>query len=438
MNILDATRKELIPKIKTLSTPFSLAVEYINKIMIMMVTISRKATEELSGLFPVKNIEKLLTECKNELDESISFRYIQDAAQYQLPDLCDYGVNYWPVFVNLEAVTGGNQNNRASELSRQNIDLLPITNTADLARLISYIESLQKSPLKSTVMVLTLVVETIENLIFSLSTQLLDENLSVDILSVETLVNMYRLWNRELLQLLDEAESPETRSGLRVELLSKEMLVMWVGFALVNKTLKKRIPFLDQYGVALRWKNVSLLVVSKKNALKAALAVSQYIRTNSREDNRLFDLSGTQETTLKFALHFARESAEFETLWEEEKQAADRRENSQWEAIQRKKKEVERLERILKDSEKELEDLKSRKDACDLFSNRYNQGSQKLTRQKILTSEIRLKRNTVGLFCAILTHLFVFALLKKYRTLELRTFSSTTLQSPILEFQIPS
>ena len=375
--------------------------------MTMMVTISRKVTEELSGLQPVENIEKLLTECKNELDESISYRYTQHATQYQLPDLCDYVVKYWPVFVNLEAVTGGNQNNRASELSRQNIDLLPITNTADLARLISYIESLKKHPLKNTIMVLTLVVETIENQIFSLSTGLSDGNHSVDIMSVETLVNMYRLWNRELLQLLDEAESPETRSGLRVELLSKEMLVMWVGFALVHKTLKKRIPILDQYGVALRWENVSLLVVSKKNALSAALAVSQYIRTNTRENNSLFDLSGSQATLLKFAQHFASESLEFLGLWEEEKQAADRRENSQWEAIQRKKKEVERLERILKNQEKEMEDLESRRDNCQYCSNRYNQGSQKLTRQKLLKTELRLKSNAVGHFCVMLTRLFI-------------------------------
>ena len=388
MNILDTTKKELLPLIQDTSTSYDLYKSYVDKIMIMMESIARKATEELSGIYSVKDIEKCLSESQKELGERISLRWVKHASMFQLPDLCDYKLKYWSIHVNSEAPKTEKtiKTEQFLELSKSNIDLLQIFTTEDIAKLIQYVEILEEHRLKDTPMVISLAVTNIENFVFGLSSHLSESNNELDIASVEQLVNKYRLWNRQFLQCMTENSTKGSRHGLVVEILSNEMLVMWLGFALVHKTLKQQFPILGEYGVSLKWENVSHLVLSKEVAQRASLEVSAYLKKNSQTDNELFNLSGAQETTLKFALHFASQSDDLKKIWQEEHKAANKREEDRWEEIKRKKNEVERLKKKLNNQENQRDSLKSKRESYDYWSRKYDELTDSI---KELDSAIR-------------------------------------------------
>ena len=395
MSILVTTKNQFLSFIKNPKTNYSQAVDCVNVLMTMMTSIARKAADHLSGIYAIEDIEKLLLESRTEIDSHITHRWTEHAETYKISNLVDFSVHDWSINVPQESRNIANlQRDQIRQLSRSNIDLIPVTGSSNLAEVLRYVETLEKYSFMNSSTILHLFLTTIEQSFCGESRHLRDSYYSVDISSVEKLVNKYRLRNRELLKIFIDSSTGDVKPGLVVELLSKEMLVMWIGFALVHKTLKQQHPILGNYGVPLNWKSVSHLVLSRKIAQEASLEVSAYIKRNSKRQSKLFDLSGNQKDTLQFALDYASQSPALIQIWKSENIAADGRERDQWQKILNKKKEVERLEYELRTQKKEKQNLESRRKSSIVFSiSELNELKLKINKQdcEIIKTENSLK-----------------------------------------------
>ena len=153
---------------------------------------------------------------------------------------------------------------------------------------------------------LLLMLATVESVIFLMSKNLNDDaNTDIEVEILEKLVEQYRNKVNTFLKHLLKEEKGEARSTLRVEVISKEVLVVWVAYCLIHKTLKNSIPLIGEYGVALQWKDLHFFVLSDKEALSASLTVSEYLKKNSNR-SPLFSLKN-QESTFKMAERFTKE-----------------------------------------------------------------------------------------------------------------------------------
>ena len=255
------------------------------------------------------------------------------------------------------------------ERANTNIASLPLTGilnpeSLDYSASVAYVQFLGKFKLSETsaAMHYSLVLQTIETIFHESAFCLSKPEFCVPIQSIEILANEYKTWNRKYLAHVTKTSSDSISPSLVVELLSNEMLIMWTGFALVHKTLKEEIPLLFDYGVPLKWTDISLLVLSKKSAQTVALRVSEYLKENTKEGKQLFCLSGDQNTTMEFALIFAKKTPELLEIWEDEKTAAEEREEEQWLEIVAKQKEIARLQAEEAKTRHQLEELQEELD----------------------------------------------------------------------------
>ena len=305
--LLDAEMADCLPKMNSMSA--TSMKSYINKSMIMMTGIARRAFDEISGVLPVDDIERQLQNYREKLSEKVLKRWQLFARRHQLdpkdiPNVKNMSMHR---LLRLKLRTSEalfrrkqlNNNCETLRLSRKNIGLLPIFEN-DIGSLMSYIRALDKYFDKgSDMLVLSLATSTLQNTVFQLSFNLNNPKFEVDIEEMSQLVITYRQWNRKLVQIVCKTEIEKMKSRMIVEMLSNEMLVMWSIFSLVHNTLKQKESLIKQYAVPLEWTDVARLVLSKKNAQKAALEVSAYLKRNSN-GCKLFDLSN-QDVTLELA-----------------------------------------------------------------------------------------------------------------------------------------
>ena len=371
--LLDAEVDQFLGKINSMSAAD--VKSYINKSMMMMTSIARRAVDEISGVLPVDDIERQLQEYREKLSEKVLKRWQFIAGKYQLDpkDKPDGKNMSMEGLLRLKLCASYalsrrkklNSCREAPMLSRKNIDLLPIFDN-DIASLMNYIQALDKFLNKdSDMLVLSLATSAVQNTVFELSFNLNNPKFEVDVEKMSELVNTYRLWNRELVRVVCKTEVEKMKSRMVVEMLSNEMLVMWSIFSLVHNTLKQKESLIKLYAVPLEWTDVALLVFSKKNAQKAALEVSAYLKRNSN-GSKLFDLSN-QDATLELAYKYASASCFYTDLWKKEQNDAQERESDHWYSVLRKQREVERLKRQLAEEENRLNKLQSERNSLSWY-----------------------------------------------------------------------
>ena len=386
LEMLEARRKDVNFNINSSAVGNDIVSEQINDLMIMMECIAHKAVNELSGVEPIDDIAAMLNFCRNELECNMSVRWLCHAHSFQIKyDIID--VTHWSINVPSEpAVHKTKDFSKISNIARSNIGLLPLSETRDCQEVLELVTLWGKYYLEESVMFFHLLLNTVEYFFHELALRLVDANFRICIVSVEGLVNEYRKCNRKLLnhlKNLKEINSKSCDSLLITELLSNEMLITWTGFVLIHKTLKQDIPLLCDYGVPLRWQYISLLLLSKKEAYTAALRVSGYLRSNTKEESEIFCLND-QTCTLSFALRFAEQSPALLKIWEEEVEAAENRETKQWEKVIAKQTEVMQLNKKLNElndelnylQEKELGNEFKESEALRLKTYRFNLWSQ--------------------------------------------------------------
>ena len=100
-----------------------------------------------------------------------------------------------------------------------------------------------------------------------------------EVTAVEAVVAQYREVLKGHLQALVEAEAGEWRGGLRVELLSRELLVAWAAYCLVHRSVHAQYSHVGGYGAAVDWRDLRHLVLSEAEAQTAAIHVCEYLRS---------------------------------------------------------------------------------------------------------------------------------------------------------------
>ena len=394
--LLDAEMGLCVGKINSMSARN--VKSFINKSMIMMTTIARRAVDEISGVLPVDDIERQLQECREKLSEKVLKSWQLVAGRHHLDpkDKLDVKNMSMEMLLRLKLSTSEelfrrkklNNCREALTLSRKNIGLLPIFDN-EIGSLMSYIQVLDQCSNKDSDMLIpSLAASAVQNTMYELSSNLKNSNFQVDIEKMSQLVDSYRQWNRKLLQIVCKTEIEKMKSRMIVEILSNEMLVMWSIFSLVHNTLKQKESLIEQYAVPLEWKDVALLVFSKKNAQKAALEVSAYLKRNSN-GRKLFDLSN-QDATLELAYNYASASYFYTNLWKKEQNDARKRESDHWDSVLRKKGEVERLQRDLIDEERRLTKLQSESSSLSWLSD------EERSRKRVLDYQISDVRSSIS------------------------------------------
>jgi hypothetical protein len=143
--------------------------------------------------------------------------------------------------------------------------------------------------------------------------------------------------------LAEEDKLGDTRSRLRVEVDSTEILIVWIGFCLVHREAVRKHPIVDNYSVALDWQSLQHLVLLNKASIDAAVTVGTFLRERSSKPVIfcLADPSGT----LDLALKFSQNDLTILELWGKEDAAAKSKKASNRELVKSMQEKVMQLER---------------------------------------------------------------------------------------------
>ena len=350
--LLEAEIQVLLPIIINSKTTNKVAHTSVDKIMIMLNSVARKAANLTNELYEMKEIETRCVKIREELNSAVCQRNISIAEKFYLEMNVSNVMQCSKPPINLtpsRSIIDNNNISYARKYARRNLELLPLCvhSGNDISVLTQFINLLESHPhKKSNTMVISLVTKAVESTMYNLSLKLDDPFHHIDIQLMEKLTYQYRIWNRRYLHRIAEEEKGKHKSVLRVEHISKEVLVVWIAFSLIHKTMKQKIPLIAQYGVSLNWKNIRHFVLSDKEALIASLNVSTYLEQSTVKGKKLFSLKD-QSNTLEFAERYASDSIEFQQIWEEEEIAAKSRKEVHWEEVKQKQAEVRRLEKQL-------------------------------------------------------------------------------------------
>ena len=342
----------------------------VNNFMNFLEKIARETVDELTGIYSMEDVEKNLAEYREEVSEHIKKRWENYAQNYdlKLTQLTENTLDLEIAIEPLSVCPRHSNTDRTKMLAQQknNIDDSPVIVDTEVDTVLQYIELLGKNGNKEDMLIFSLATNTVQNAVFEMTNNLSFPEFQTDISKLEKLLNKYREWNRKLIRKVctknsvkptaAEYKKPESKR-LVVEMLSNEMLVMWSVLSLVHLSLKQSVPLLDDFGVALNWQDVHFLVLSRRNALEAALNVSKYLKENTNS-KKLFDLCN-QENTFEFAHRYALSSSSLMRIWEQEKRDAEERQEDHWQEIQKKKATIARLRKELEQCEQKKHKLHS-------------------------------------------------------------------------------
>ena len=208
-----------------------------------------------------------------------------------------------------------------------------------------------------------LVLQTVEQWIFKLAGGLSsNEPLPFkDIGRLEKIVELYRGHVDAFLK------SDLAMARMGAEMLSKETLVVWTSYALIDSAVRKHHPSLMKpYGVSLDYKDMQHLVLCDRLSSDASLSVAKYLDSNSMHLSVFCLPDGATQLLAQDFCRGKEDGGHIMEIWaKEKKNAADRRKYL-WVEIQRKQalhavlaKELGQLERDL--VRKKAEDDEARK-----------------------------------------------------------------------------
>ncbi len=155
---------------------------------------------------------------------------------------------------------------------------------------------------------------------------------SAEVEALEQVVDCYRITVQAFL------DTPAADAVMRVELLSREVLVVWAAYCLIHEAAGREHPLVLRYGVLDErpWEGLRHLVLCDRAAVDAALGVCAYLQQRSVPGRQLFSLRDGGAATNAFALEVARGSRRLCGIWEAEKEDAAARKAAHWREVQRK------------------------------------------------------------------------------------------------------
>ena len=342
--------------------------QHVNLLMKMLTSVAKKVANIPETAH--EDLRFLYEECtmkREKLDELIVSR-CKDISNMYTVKLNNIEVPLKPsVLLNFPAKIERHYSKKDIENdARKNIVALPLAivngkSITDLSEFLKWAKLFQKP----SIIELHMVLSTIETFMYLMSKDLITSGhpeIKIDLL--EDLVFLYRRLLDVFLSHVSKTETGEHRSMLRVEIFSKETLIVWISYCVIHKFLKNSIPLIQQFGVALGWEDIRYFVLSNKDAITASLAVSTYLKSNTNGLS-LFSLS-EQNTTFQFAIKYVKQSDEMNSIWQKEIQHANDRTDVHWNEVKNKQALVNKLEKELNCKESELRQteykLEKRKD----------------------------------------------------------------------------
>ena len=377
--LMEKQIKEVISAIIDLRTDHCVVLSNINLIMKMLTSVTEKVLrlpETINS--DVLNMQKMCTTGRKKLDDAVSSRCNDITEPYKIK-LQHSNLSTKPSILLELSVNSNIHDSKVDieETARNNLAVLPLAvindkNQTNITELLQWGYLIEQYKTQDK---LHLLLTAFETVIFSWSNELNDSvSTEMNVELLEKLVLLYRKHVDIFLDQVLNSEQYENKSMLRVEVMSKEVLIVWICYCLVHKVLKRSVPLIQKFGVALEWNGISYFVLSDKEAISASLKVSAYLKSNTNEFP-LFSLKN-QDHTFKFANMFVRQSDEISAIWQSEVRDAEKRIDDHWEEVKKKQKLVNKLEGEAKENKDALivlNDRKNRRSAyllneLDLFS----------------------------------------------------------------------
>jgi hypothetical protein len=191
-----------------------------------------------------------------------------------------------------------------------------------------------------------------------------------------------------------------THAQLRVEVMSRELLVVWIVKCLVDKSTRTKYQSISdsiQFGSALQWQDLRHLVLADKLAMDASLCVCIYLRhiTTARP---LFSLA-QEDSTFTLAFEFASRDQTLKGVWTTESAAAAKRQEDHWEEVKGKQDLVRKLNRELrglKNDESALESEIETYTYSERFERNVKAAEKNDVQAKIRHKKLEIKRASVA------------------------------------------
>ncbi|KAG3120881.1 hypothetical protein PI124_g825 [Phytophthora idaei] len=201
-----------------------------------------------------------------------------------------------------------------------------------------------------------LVMRTIEAFMFERS-QFLRDGAGEDSFSMEC---MQDLVTRYLQVVREWRKQPQLTSFLDVEQRSRELLVVWIAFCLVQQKCAVEVPLCSQYNIALNWRDLKVAVLSNQVAITALQRVVKYIHgwNEKTKGPQLFHLTD-QGPTFEFGREFVKTSEELKAAYMREVEVWEAHVTCKWNEIESKKEEAVNLREELSSLNEELRSKQS-------------------------------------------------------------------------------
>ena len=152
---------------------------------------------------------------------------------------------------------------------------------------------------------------------------------------------------------------------LTPELLSREVLVVWIATCLSHKFMQQTNPLLESYSIPLDPNDLRHLVLSERLSIDAARNVVSYLRTNRDSGASCVFSHRSNDATFEFARKHASNDSQTRAMWKTEKEAADARQEARWEIIQQKQAKLrDELDPTLSRLKTELQEQRTILNSC--------------------------------------------------------------------------
>ncbi|GLC49187.1 thioredoxin-disulfide reductase [Pleodorina starrii] len=270
----------------------------------------------------------------------------------------------------------------ARQRAERNLGSLPLLAPgASFALMLAWVSSRQQWPGADGDVALQLLMRSVERELFVRATAGFEEapynRLEVaEVAALEQVVDVYRSVVQQFLrqqkesveqqspqqeqQRQQQAIPPSTQPAvMQVELLSRELLVVWTGYCLMREAARREHPIVSRYGVFGSHHDLRHLVLSDRAAVDAALAVAAYLQRHAVVGRPLFSKLDDGGATMQMAGEFAQGCPRLVGIWAAECRDADDRVAAHWAEVQRKQALARKLRAELAELESEGRSLQS-------------------------------------------------------------------------------
>ncbi|KAF1773425.1 Protein of unknown function DUF3645 [Phytophthora cactorum] len=171
---------------------------------------------------------------------------------------------------------------------------------------------------------------------------------------------MQDLVTRYLQVVREWRKQPQLISILDVEQRSRELLVVWIAFCLVQQKCAVEVPLCSQYNIALNWRDLKVAVLSNQVAITALQRVVKHIHgwNEKTKGPQLFHLTD-QGPTFEFGREFVKTSEELKAAYKREVEVLETHVTCKWNEIESKKEEAVNLREELSSLNEELRSKQS-------------------------------------------------------------------------------